>query len=466
MKSVSIIDIIEKKIFKKKLVEINGWVRTKRNSKLGISFVDVYDGSCLQHIQVIAKKDLSNYKSDILRLTSGCSVKIFGVLKKSLKNSKIYELHATCIKVLGWIKDPGKYPISSKPHTLEYLRSFSHLRPRTNIIGSVSRIRNIIFQEVHNFLNKKGFIWVPSPIITSLNTEGSGEMFKVSTFDFKKIPLNKNKLINYRKDFFGKRTFLTVSGQLHIESYACSLSKVYTFGPTFRAENSNTSRHLAEFWMVEIEIAFAKLNDIILLAYNLLSNIFKKVLNKCLNDLIFLEKKLNINIIKKLKNFIEKKLIEVEYCEAIRILKNCEKNFRIQLKWGMDLSSEHERYLSDLYYKSHIVIKNYPKEIKAFYMRLNKDKKTVAAADILLPGIGEIIGGSEREDRLEYLDSMIKEKRLIHKNYEWYRDLRKYGTVPHSGFGLGIERLISYVTGLKNIRDVIPFPRSSKNASF
>uniref|UniRef100_A0A1A9UK64 asparagine--tRNA ligase n=1 Tax=Glossina austeni TaxID=7395 RepID=A0A1A9UK64_GLOAU len=327
---------------------------------------------------------------------------------------------------MGDVFNPETYPISPKLHTLEYLRNFSHLRPRTNIIGAITRIRHFIAQEIHTFLNHQGFLWIATPLITTLNTEG----------------------------------------QLHLECYACALSKVYTFGPTFRAENSNTTRHLAEFWMIEVEAAFLNLDEILFLAYKMLKNIFKSVLSTCLDDLTFLEKKTNTNLINRMKKFISSGIDVIEYTEAVKIINNATEYFKTPLHWGEDFSSEHEKYLSDIYYKKPIIIKNYPKIIKAFYMRLNRDQKTVASADILLPGIGEIIGGSQREERLKQLNLSLKENNLSSFNYYWYQDLRKYGTVPHSGFGLGLERLLSYVTGIKNVRDLIPFPRASKHANF
>uniref|UniRef100_A0A1A9Z0Z9 asparagine--tRNA ligase n=1 Tax=Glossina pallidipes TaxID=7398 RepID=A0A1A9Z0Z9_GLOPL len=396
---------------------------------------------------------------DILKLTSGCSVYIEGTIQKSIKNNQ-YEIYAKLIKIIGNVLHPETYPISPKQHTLEYLRSLAHLRPRTNIIGAITRIRHFITQEIHKFLNSQGFLWISTPLITALNTEGSGEMFCVSTLDFENIPKNLKGKVDYKKDFFGKKTFLTVSGQLHLESYACALSKVYTFGPTFRAENSNTTRHLAEFWMIEIEAAFLNLDEIMIFAYEMLKNIFKNILKKCIDDLIFLEKKTNTDLINRMRKFISK------YTEAVKIINDATGHFTSYFNWGEDFSLEHEKYLSDIYYKKPIIIKNYPKKIKAFYMRLNQDQKTVASADILLPGIGEIIGGSQREERWEQLNLNLKENNLSFENYYWYQDLRKYGTVPHSGFGLGLERLLSYVTGIKNLRDLIPFPRTPKYANF
>uniref|UniRef100_A0A1B0C135 asparagine--tRNA ligase n=1 Tax=Glossina palpalis gambiensis TaxID=67801 RepID=A0A1B0C135_9MUSC len=403
-------------------VEIKAWVKNKRDSKIGISFIDIYDGSCFKHIQVIANNKLKNYTKDILKLNSGCSIYVRGTIQQSTNSQ--FEIYAQSLQIIGNVFNPETYPISPKPHTLEYLRNFTHLRPRTNIIGAITRIRHFVSQEIHKFLSNHGFFWIATPLITSLNTEGSGEI------------------------------------------YACALSKVYTFGPTFRAENSNTTRHLAEFWMIEVEAAFLSLKNIMNLAYEILKSIFKRVLKTCIDDLNFLAKKTNIDLINRMKNFISSELFSIEYTDAVKIINNSSGYFKSSFIWGEDFSSEHEKYLSDIYYKKPIMIKNYPKETKAFYMRLNQDKKTVASADILLPGIGEIIGGSEREDRLQKLNLRLKEKNLNPDNYRWYQDLRMYGTVPHSGFGLGLERLLSYITGLKNVKDLIPFPRTPKNASF
>ncbi|MDQ1237670.1 MAG: 30S ribosomal protein S6 [Wigglesworthia glossinidia] len=464
MELVTISDIFNKKTSTSKVVEIKAWVKNKRDSKIGISFIDIYDGSCFKHIQVIANNKLKNYTKDILKLNSGCSIYVRGTIQQSTNSQ--FEIYAQSLQIIGNVFNPETYPISPKPHTLEYLRNFTHLRPRTNIIGAITRIRHFVSQEIHKFLSNHGFFWIATPLITSLNTEGSGEMFCVSTLNFEKIQKNIKNQVNYKKDFFGKKTFLTVSGQLHLESYACALSKVYTFGPTFRAENSNTTRHLAEFWMIEVEAAFLSLKNIMNLAYEILKSIFKRVLKTCIDDLNFLAKKTNIDLINRMKNFISSELFSIEYTDAVKIINNSSGYFKSSFIWGEDFSSEHEKYLSDIYYKKPIMIKNYPKETKAFYMRLNQDKKTVASADILLPGIGEIIGGSEREDRLQKLNLRLKEKNLNPDNYRWYQDLRMYGTVPHSGFGLGLERLLSYITGLKNVKDLIPFPRTPKNASF
>lgn len=466
MHTVSVSDILNSNsALKYDEVIVYGWIRTRRDSKIKISFLNLYDGSCLDSLQVIAHEKLYNYKNEILQLTSGCSVMVIGKITKSFGKKQHVELVATKIKVLGWIDQPHTYPISAKKHTLEYLRHVAHLRPRTHIIGAITRIRHTLFQSIHRFMNKKGFLWVPTPIITASDTEGNSQMFYV--VDQKQILDNAKIQDKHTKQlFFGKDAFLTVSGQLNIETYACALSKVYTFGPTFRAEHSNTNRHLAEFWMIEPEIAFANLNDIIILAENLLKDIITILLNKNYHDIMYCVNHMQKNSILRLENFVNSKFAYIEYTDAINLLKSCNKHFNNTITWGSDFFSEHEKFLSEEYFKSSVVIVNYPKNIKAFYMRLNDDDQTVSSMDILVPGIGEIIGGSQREERLSILDKRLLENNLSAENYWWYRDLRKYGTVPHSGFGLGFERLITYVTGVHNIRDVVPFPRTFKNINF
>ncbi|QJC34173.1 asparagine--tRNA ligase [Enterobacteriaceae endosymbiont of Donacia cinerea] len=446
-------------------ISIGGWVRNRRHSKLGISFINLYDGSCIHDIQIIANNKLNNYKKEILSITSGCSLKVKGIFKYSPKNLQIYEIYALKIEILGWINNPGKYPISPKKHSLKYLREVSHLRSRTKIISCITRIKHNIALHIHNFLHKKNFFWINTPLITTLDTEGSGKMFRVSTLDLSKLEYKKHTNI-FKKDFFGKEAFLTVSGQLNLETYACSMSRVYTFGPTFRAENSNTKRHLAEFWMLEVEIAFSDLKYIINFIEKMLKNIFQYVLNFHENEISFLSKKIDKNLFNKINKVLLNKFNVIEYTEAINILKNCKEKFSHLIIWGEDLSIEHEKYLTNKYFNNIVIIYNYPKNIKAFYMYLNNDKNTVASMDVLLPDIGEIAGGSQRENRINILDKRLKEFKLNKNDYWWYRDLRKYGTIPHSGFGLGFERLISYITGIYNIKDVIPFPRTPYNAKF
>ncbi|CAL4322728.1 asparagine--tRNA ligase [Buchnera aphidicola] len=463
---VSVSDIYQKKIKLNSSITIKGWVRSKRSSKIGISFIHLYDGSHLSPIQIIAEKRLSNYKKEILSLTTGCSIIVKGKLVSSYGKKQENEIYADDIKVIGWIENPETYPLSLKKHTNEYLRSIPHLRTRSNFFTAINKIRNCLFHALHTFLNKKKYYWVPTPIITAINAEGAGSMFRVSTFDFQKIPKKKLGEVDFSKDFFGKETFLTVSGQLTAETYACAMSKVYTFGPTFRAENSNTKRHVSEFWMLEVETSFSNLFDLSKLIEEIFKFSINQVLKNCLPEIIFFEKKYKLKIIEKLEKNLNEKIIEVEYSEIIDILKKIENNFSQPIFFGLDLSIEHEKYIVDKYFNSPVMIKNFPKEIKAFYMRLNNDNKTVASMDMLVPGIGEIIGGSQREERLFILDNRLAELKLKKENYWWYRDLRRYGTVPHSGFGLGFERLLQYITGIDNIRDVIPFPRTVRNSDF
>lgn len=447
-------------------ITVRGWVRTRRDSKAGISFLAVYDGSCFDPIQGVVPNNLANYNDEILKLTAGCSVIMTGEVVDSPGKGQSFELQVTNIEVAGWVDDPDTYPMAAKRHSIEHLRELAHLRPRTNIIGAVARVRNCLSQAIHRFYHEQGFIWVSTPLITASDCEGAGEMFKVSTLDFENLPRDEQGKVDYSEDFFGKESFLTVSGQLNGETYASALSKIYTFGPTFRAENSNTSRHLAEFWMVEPEIAFADLEDAAALAETMLKYCFKAVLEERRDDLEFFTQRVDKTVLERLESFVSSDFAQVDYTDAVEILKNCGKKFEFDVEWGIDLQSEHERYLAEEHFKAPVVVKNYPKDIKAFYMRLNDDGKTVAAMDVLAPGIGEIIGGAQREERLEVLDARLAEMELDQEDYWWYRDLRRYGTVPHAGFGLGFERLVSYVTGVANIRDVIPFPRAAKSANF
>ncbi|QCI24425.1 asparagine--tRNA ligase [Buchnera aphidicola (Muscaphis stroyani)] len=448
------------------IITVCGWVRSRRTSKSGFSFISVYDGSCFHSIQVIANNVLSNYYEEILNLTIGCSVVITGNLTLSVGSQQKYEIKAKKIKILGWIKNPDTYPVSAKKHSLEYLREVAHLRSRTNLFGSIVRIRNSVLHSLHNFFYKNNYYWIPTPIITGLNAEGAGEMFRISTLDINCLPKNNNGFVDFKKDFFGQESFLTVSGQLNLETYACALSQVYTLGPTFRAENSNTSRHLSEFWMLEVESAFSNLNDILDFSEMMLKCIFQFVLDNCVSDIDFLKKNIDSNIFNRIEKLLLLDFIRIDYTEAIKILKNIEYNFKNPIFFGANLSSEHERYLVEKYFKMPVIITNYPKELKAFYMRLNNDNETVASMDLLLPGIGELIGGSQREERILILDKRLLELGLKKEDYWWYRDLRNYGTVLHSGFGMGFERLISYITGVSNIRDIIPFPRTVNSAKF
>ncbi|MFT5712549.1 MAG: asparaginyl-tRNA synthetase [Glaciecola sp.] len=446
-------------------VTIKGWVRTRRDSKAGLSFINVHDGSCFDPIQVIALNTLENY-DEIIRLTTSCSVSVIGKVKKSEGQGQSIEIDAQSVEVLGWVENPDTYPMAAKRHSIEYLREHAHLRPRTNIMGAVTRVRNCLSQAVHRFFHEQGYFWISTPIITASDTEGAGEMFRVSTLDMMNIPHDEHGNVDYKEDFFGKETFLTVSGQLNVETYCTAMSKVYTFGPTFRAENSNTSRHLAEFWMIEPEVAFADLATVAQLAEDLLKYVFKAVLEERLDDMTFFAQRVNKDVITRLENVVNSEFVRMDYTDAIKILKNSGKTFEFPVEWGVDLSSEHERYLAEEHVGAPIIMQNYPKDIKAFYMRINDDNKTVAAMDILAPGIGEIIGGSQREERLDVFDRRLEEMGLNQEDYSWYRDLRRYGTVPHAGFGLGFERLVAYVTGMQNVRDVIPFPRTPGNAHY
>jgi asparaginyl-tRNA synthetase len=414
----------------------------------------------------VAPSSLSNYSQEILKLSTGCSLKIQGKLVASQGKGQSVELQAEKVEVLGWVDEPENYPVSKKGHTFEFLRSVAHLRPRTNTFGALARVRHCLSQAIHRFLHQEGFYWVHTPIITASDCEGAGELFRVSTLDMNNIPKNNLGKIDFSKDFFGKESFLTVSGQLNVESYCCALSKVYTFGPTFRAENSNTTRHLAEFWMIEPEIAFATLKEDADLAEKMLKFIFTTLLSERADDMKFFSERIDKNCVIRLEDFIKHNFERIDYSEAIKALMNSGKAFEFPVKWGIDLQTEHERWLCEEHIKRPVVVMNYPKDIKAFYMRLNDDEKTVAAMDVLAPGIGEIIGGSQREERLDYLDRRLEEMKLRKEDYWWYRDLRRYGTVPHAGFGLGFERAVIYATGLTNIRDAIPFPRAPQQADF
>jgi asparaginyl-tRNA synthetase len=447
-------------------VTVRGWVRTRRDSKAGMSFVNVSDGSCFHPVQVIAPAELANYASEVQHLTAGCSVEATGIVVPSPNAGQPFELHATELRVVGWVDDPDTYPIQPKAHSMEFLRDVAHLRPRTNVIAAASRVRHTLATAIHRFFSEQEFIWVNTPIITASDAEGAGELFRVSTLDALNPPRTAEGKVDFSKDFFGKEAFLTVSGQLNVETYCMALSKVYTFGPTFRAENSNTSRHLAEFWMVEPELAFADLAADADLAEALLKYIFKAVLTERPDDMAFFEERVEKGVIAKLQGIVDRKFVRMDYTDAIAILEKTTHKFEYPVKWGVDLQSEHERYLAEKHVGGPVVLMNYPKEIKAFYMRLNDDGKTVAAMDVLAPGIGEIIGGSQREERLEVLDSRMAALSLDKAHYSWYRDLRRYGTVPHAGFGLGFERTVAYVTGLANVRDVIPFPRTPGSAHY
>ena len=450
-------------------VRVQGWIRTRRDSKAGLSFLNVHDGSCFDPVQVVAESTLENYQEEVQRLTTACAVDITGTLAVSQGKGQSLEILASSVEVVGWVEDPDTYPVPAKRHTFEYLREVAHLRPRTNTFSAVARVRNRISDAIHRYFQSNGFSWIHTPIITGSDCEGAGEMFRVSTLDLANVPKTDEGEIDVSQDFFGKETNLTVSGQLNVEAYCLAMSKVYTFGPTFRAENSNTSRHLAEFWMVEPEIAFADLNDDADLAEDFLKYIFADLLDALPDDMDFFNKRIDPGCIERLENFTKAAFERMDYTEAIAHLEAAVAKgtkFDFPVSWGIDLQSEHERWLTEEHVGRPIVVMNYPKDIKAFHMRLNDDEKTVAAMDVLAPGIGEIIGGAQREERLDVLDRRIGEMNLDPADYWWYRDLRKYGTVPHAGFGLGLERTLAYATGMANVRDLIPFPRTPNTATF
>ncbi len=445
---------------------VEGWVRTRRDSKAGLSFIHLHDGSCFAPIQVVAKAELPNYEDVVRRLTAGCAIRVRGELVESKGKGQSVEVLASSVEVVGWVDDPESYPMQPKRHSMEHLREVAHLRPRTNLIGAVTRVRHTLAQAMHRYLHDNGYLWIHTPIITANDCEGAGEMFRVSTLDLVNPPLDDRGAVDFSQDFFGREAHLTVSGQLNVEAYCLAMSRVYTFGPTFRAENSHTRRHLAEFWMVEPEIAFAGLEEDIALAEDFLKSIFTTLLAERADDLAFFAKRVDKGCIERLESMVAADFEVMEYTDAVRRLKDAKRSFEFDVEWGVDLQSEHERYLTEEVVGRPLVIVNYPKSIKAFYMRLNDDERTVAAMDVLVPGIGEIIGGSQREERIDVLDRRLDELELPREDYWWYRDLRRYGTVPHAGFGLGFERAIQYATGVDNIRDVIPFPRAPRQAEF
>ncbi len=461
-------DMLRGRVAPGETVTVEGWVRTRRDSKGGFSFLEVHDGSCFETLQFVIGGDLENYEEEVLKLTAGCAVRITGELVESRGQGQAVEVQADQVEVVGWVDDPDTYPMAPKEHSLVHLRKHAHLRPRTNLIGAVTRVRHTLSTAVHQYFNDNGFYWIHTPIITTSDAEGAGELFRVSTLDLVNTPRTDGGDADFSKDFFGREAFLTVSGQLNVEAYCLAMSKVYTFGPTFRAENSNTSRHLAEFWMIEPEIAFADLSDTADLAEDFLKAIFAQLLEDRAEDMAFFDKHVHQGVIERLETFVESDFERMEYTEAIEILEKAqdEQDFEFPVSWGIDLQSEHERYLAEEHVGRPVVVMNYPRDIKAFYMRLNDDERTVAAMDVLAPGIGEIIGGAQREERLDVLDRRIKESGHDIEEYDWYRDLRRYGSVPHAGFGLGFERTIAYATGMDNVRDVIPFPRTPRSAEF
>lgn len=447
-----------------KQVRVQGWVRTRRDSKGGFSFIEVNDGTSLAGLQIIADNTLPNYESEVQKLTAGCSVTVDGEIKASAGKGQATELAAASVTVHGWA-DPESYPLQKKQHSFEKLREWAHLRPRTNTFGAIARVRNCVSRSIHNFFQEEDFLYIHTPIITASDCEGAGAMFRVTTLDLENLPRKDGKVDN-SLDFFHKPAYLTVSGQLEGEIFACSLGKIYTFGPTFRAENSNTSRHLAEFWMVEPEVAFNDLNDNMLLAERFLKRIFKDVLEKCPADLALFNEHIDKTTIATLEKIVNSDFRRVSYTEAVELLKASGEKFEFPVEWGIDLQSEHERWLTEKKFDGPVILFDYPRTLKPFYMRVNDDGKTVRAMDVLVPKVGEIIGGSQREERLDVLEQRMIEQHLNLDDYWWYRELRKYGTVPHSGFGLGLERVIQFITGMGNIRDVIPFPRTPGNAEF
>jgi asparaginyl-tRNA synthetase len=447
-------------------VTVKGWVRTRRDSKAGMSFINVHDGSGFAAIQVVAPRDLPNYEGEVQRLTAGCSVSITGELVPTPGRPQPVEVLAKEVQVLGWVEDPETYPIQPKEHSMEFLRSVAHLRVRTNTFGAVARVRHTLAMATHRFFHDRGFYWIHTPIITTSDAEGAGEMFRVSTLDLANLPRTPEGAVDFSRDFFGGSAALTVSGQLNVEAYAMALGQVYTFGPTFRAENSNTTRHAAEFWMIEPEIAFADLNDDADLAEDFLKALIKDLLDERQDDMAFFDDRIQKGVVKRLEDVLNSPFERMEYTEAVRRLEESKKKFEFPVSWGVDLATEHERFLTENLVGGPVIVLNYPKDIKSFYMRLNDDGRTVTAMDVLAPGVGEIIGGSQREERLDVMDQRMAEMGLDAASYWWYRDLRRYGTVPHAGFGLGFERMIMYATGMANIRDVIPYPRTPGSADF
>ncbi|BAZ01216.1 asparaginyl-tRNA synthetase [Tolypothrix tenuis PCC 7101] len=443
---------------------VQGWVRTKRELK-GFAFIEVNDGSSLANLQVVINEDVPDYDVILKKVNTGAAVEVAGVLVASQGKGQRIELKAETVKVYGEA-DPEVYPLQKKRHSFEFLRTIGHLRSRTNSFGAVFRVRNACSTAIHNFFQERGFLWVHTPIITASDCEGAGEMFSVTSLDLKNIPRTDNQAVDYSKDFFGKPAYLTVSGQLEAEVMAMAFSNVYTFGPTFRAENSNTSRHLAEFWMVEPEMAFCDLNGDMDLAEAFLKYIFKYVLEKCPEDMEFFNQRIDNSVLATAENIINNQFERLTYTDAIKLLEKADFKFEYPVSWGLDLQSEHERYLAEQLFKKPVIVTDYPAQIKAFYMRLNDDEKTVRAMDILAPKIGEIVGGSQREERLDVLERRVLAQGMKPEDLWWYLDLRRFGSVPHAGFGLGFERLVQFMTGMGNIRDVIPFPRTPENVEF
>ena len=445
-------------------VVVAGWVRTRRDSKGGFSFLELNDGSCMRNLQVVADAKLPNYDAEVLKLFPGSSVVVRGRLVASQGSGQTVEVQAAEVRVLGFC-EPNDYPLQKQRVSFERLREVAHVRPRTNTFGAVARLRNALAFATHRFFQERNFCYVHTPIITANDCEGAGQMFQVTTLNLEELA-RLGKPPDYHLDFFGRRTSLTVSGQLEGEAYACALGDIYTFGPTFRAENSNTRRHLAEFWMIEPEMAFADLTDDADLAQDFLRYLFRYVLEHCAEDLSFFNQRIDPKLFETLTSLADSTFQTITYTEAVRLLEEAPVKFEFPVRWGIDLQSEHERYLTEEKLKSPVIVIDFPKDIKAFYMRMNGDGKTVAAMDVLLPNVGEIIGGSQREERLDVLEARLREVGLDPAAYGWYGDLRRFGTVPHAGFGLGFERMVQFCSGMHNIRDVIPFPRTPGSAEF
>ncbi len=463
MQAVTIKDIFRNtEAYLNKNISISGWVRTVRVSK-SFGFIEVNDGSFFKNLQIVFEENLPNFK-EVASLTLSSAITVEGILLASPGAKQAFELKAVHITVAG--VSQNDYPLQKKRHTFEYLRTIAHLRPRTNTFSAVFRVRSLLSYAIHKFFQERGFVYVHTPIITGSDAEGAGEMFRVTTLDFNNPPRDEKGEVDFSKDFFGKETNLTVSGQLEVETYCMAFKKVYTFGPTFRAENSNTPRHAAEFWMIEPEIAFADLWDNMRLAEDMLKYVISYVLENATEEMEFFNNFIDNTLFAKLDNVINSEFEHITYTKAIEILEQAQEKFEYPVRWGLDLKTEHERYITEKYFKKPVFIINYPKEIKAFYMRMNEDNKTVAAMDLLVPGVGEIIGGSQREERLEILKQRMRELGLKEEDYWWYLDIRKYGGTKHAGFGLGLERLLMYITGMSNIRDVIAFPRTAKSADF
>ncbi|OPJ57186.1 asparagine--tRNA ligase [Alkalithermobacter paradoxus] len=445
-----------------KSIKVSGWIRTSRVSKT-FGFIELNDGSFFKNVQIVFDESLDNFK-EISKLPISSAIVVEGKLEETPNSKQPFEIKAENISIEAL--SSSEYPLQKKRHSLEFLRSIAHLRPRSNTFSAVFRVRSLVAYAIHKFFQERGFVYTHTPIITGSDCEGAGQMFRVTTLDMKNIPLNNDKDIDFSRDFFGKETNLTVSGQLEAEAYALAFRNVYTFGPTFRAENSNTARHASEFWMIEPEIAFADLSDNMELAEDMLKYIIQYVLDNAPEEMEFFNNFIDNTLLDRLHNILNSEFAKVSYTEAVQMLIDSNENFEYPVEWGCDLQTEHERYLTEKIFKKPVFVTNYPKDIKAFYMRLNDDNKTVAAMDLLVPGVGEIIGGSQREERLDILEKRMEEMNLNKDDYWWYLELRKYGGVKHAGYGLGFERAIMYITGISNIRDVIPFPRTPKSAEF